>query len=111
MGFGLPLPESFDARRGGLETFSFFSHSPHSTSEHNNFLPLLQVATNIEFYTEDMDKFKMSAGLVQDFRAFKIQVTNRREKIDARQLEYQPVFEKEIWKLNSEGDALKEDDW
>ena len=73
--------------------------------------PRIKVGKNIEHYTEDLDKFKMSAGLIEDFRGYKISVTNRREKIDARQLEYQPVFEKEIWKLNSEGDPLKEEDW
>eukprot|EP00392_Amoebophrya_sp_AT5.2_P016808 g17104.t1 len=53
-------------------------------------------------------KVKVSEGLLQDFRDFN---RNRREKIDRNSGQYQPVFEKELWKLNSDGDPLQDSQW
>ncbi|CAD7967684.1 unnamed protein product [Amoebophrya sp. A120] len=54
-------------------------------------------------------KVHVSASMVEEFRELR-KMRNRREKIDNHP-QYQPVFEKELWKLNSDGDALQETDW
>ena len=72
---------------------------------------LKRVSSNPEKFTEIDQKMKVSRGLLADFREFKVQIRNRREKIDCNQTKFQPVFERELYKLNSEGDALKEENW
>ncbi len=71
-----------------------------------------QVIAHPDKFSNLDTKLMVSAGLLEDFRNFKIQVRNRREKIDrATHQQYQPVFERELWKLNSDGDTMKEEDW
>jgi len=71
-----------------------------------------KVIANPDKYTNLDTKLMVSAGLLEDFRNFKIQVRNRREKIDrTTHLQYQPVFERELWKLNSDGNTMEEKDW
>ncbi|CAD7967312.1 unnamed protein product [Amoebophrya sp. A25] len=53
----------------------------------------------------------VSQGLIQDFRNFKIQIRNRRGKIDPANETFQSVFRRELWKLNQGGDIQNPDDW
>ncbi len=61
---------------------------------------------------QDMDTtLLVSRGLIEDYRNFKIQIRNRREKIDPQKAEFQSVFKRELWKLNQEGDVMNPDHW
>jgi len=53
----------------------------------------------------------ISKGLIEDYRNFKIQIRNRREKIDPEKAEFQSVFKRELWKLNQEGDIMNPEHW
>merc|ERR1712085_193792 len=59
----------------------------------------------------NQNALQISRGLVEDFKNFKIQIRNRREKIDPGRSEFQAVFKRELWKLNQEGDIMNPEHW
>ncbi|CAD7967310.1 unnamed protein product [Amoebophrya sp. A25] len=87
-------------------------YAAESAGELEKWLSMLnKVVEQPDKYANLDTKMLVSAGLIQDFRDYKMLIRNRREKIDRSSHQYQPVFEKELWKLNSDGDPLHEDDW
>ena len=57
----------------------------------------LNTAIAMDPEEEGAAKVHMSRGLLEDYRAFKIQIRNRREKFDTEKQEFQPVFKRELW--------------
>jgi len=50
--------------------------------------------------------------LKQEFNQFRVQIRNRREGVNvAGGSLYQPVYSANLWKLNADGDAHRENDW
>jgi serine/threonine protein kinase len=67
----------------------------------------------IDLKYQNLDtKVAVDQGLIEDYREFKIQVRNRREKIeDESSREFRPVFKLDLWKLSQEGDPMEEKAW
>jgi len=64
----------------------------------------------------EASRVQLSANMIAEYREFfKVTVRNRRQKIEplteSQSLPFKPVFERELWKLNSEGDPMKQSDW
>lgn len=53
----------------------------------------------------------ISKGLIEDYRNFKIQIRNRREKIEEGERGFKPAYKCELFKLNQEGDPLNPEHW
>mmetsp|Transcript_32123 Transcript_32123/g.73492 ORF Transcript_32123/g.73492 Transcript_32123/m.73492 type:complete len:711 (+) Transcript_32123:47-2179(+) len=60
----------------------------------------------------DMPSMHFGGQLAQDLQAFVLAVRNRRMKIDANVADqFEPVYKEILWKVKTEGDRMKEDDW
>lgn len=92
---------SYDSQFYACET----EESLHMWMQHLNDVIILKY--------QDVDtKVLISQGLIADYRDFKIQIRNRREKIeDVNAREFKPVFKCDLWKLNQEGDPLNDEHW
>jgi hypothetical protein len=55
-------------------------------------------------------KLVMDADLMEDFKNFKIEVKNRREKFEKTK-GFEPAYKCELWKLNQEGDMMNAEHW
>eukprot|EP00403_Amphidinium_massartii_P029377 CAMPEP_0178396504 /NCGR_PEP_ID=MMETSP0689_2-20121128/13762_1 /TAXON_ID=160604 /ORGANISM="Amphidinium massartii, Strain CS-259" /LENGTH=657 /DNA_ID=CAMNT_0020017179 /DNA_START=330 /DNA_END=2303 /DNA_ORIENTATION=+ len=67
----------------------------------------LQEATRLE-----MPSMHMGAELARELHAFVLNVRNRRMKIGKDVAEhFAPVFKSSLWKVKTEGDKMKEEDW
>mmetsp|Transcript_64930 Transcript_64930/g.155094 ORF Transcript_64930/g.155094 Transcript_64930/m.155094 type:complete len:711 (+) Transcript_64930:54-2186(+) len=60
----------------------------------------------------DIPSMHFGGELAQDLQAFVLAVRNRRMKIDAQVADqFEPVFKEILWKVKTEGDRMKEEDW
>lgn len=56
--------------------------------------------------------FKLGSKMADDLKAFKINVSNRRMKVDEDgKDEFAPKFKSSLFKLKTEGDRMKAEDW
>jgi hypothetical protein len=56
---------------------------------------------------------KLGAQMAADIEAYKMTVKNRRMKVDEGEAheQYEPLFKGKLWKLKTEGDRKKKEDW
>lgn len=56
---------------------------------------------------------KLGAQMAADIEAYKMTVKNRRMKVDDGEAheQYEPLFKGKLWKLKTEGDRKKKEDW
>jgi len=86
-----------------------------SLDARDSWVELLKKST-VNTTAGDASKVQLSANMIAEYREFfKVTVRNRRQKIEplteSQSLPFKPVFERDLWKLNSEGDPMKEGDW
>merc|ERR1712203_276933 len=59
-----------------------------------------------------MQTMRFGKSLTHDLRLFRLNVRNRRLKVDKGESDaYSPMFKGLIWKVKAEGDRMKEEDW
>jgi len=113
MEFGFELKTADEEEKTGLEEEQMESqfYACESPQDLKQWVRVLNDVIDLKYQNMDT-KVAIDQGLIEDYREFKIQVRNRREKIDDEtSREFRPVFKLELWKLSQEGDPLDEKAW
>jgi len=69
----------------------------------------MELVRGLEY--QQLATLKISRGLVNDFRDFKLQVRNRRQEINAETKEFLPKYKAKLFKLNQDGDWNNREHW
>jgi serine/threonine protein kinase len=91
------------------------------TKENTKIYLACETPEELEAWTEKLQKtgkmdmivtMKLGSKMAEEIQAFKMNVSNRRIKVegDAKD-QFEPIFKGNLWKLKTEGDRMKADDW
>lgn len=80
-----------------------------SENEYDEWVAKLKSAVNMD---EMMQSMRLGANMAQELQRFKVNVINRRMKVDKdKEDQFAPLFKGKLWKVKAEGDRRKEEDW
>lgn len=54
---------------------------------------------------------QLGADMANDLQAFRVNIRNRRMKVEEDKDNFQPAFRAKLWKLKGDGDRMKPEDW
>jgi serine/threonine protein kinase len=85
-----------------------YSFAATTADERDEWLRLLQKTAQLDV----MPTMRLGASYGCEIRTFILTVRNRRMKVeDDSEQQFAPIFQGTIWKVRSNGDPLKEEDW
>jgi serine/threonine protein kinase len=104
--FAFEVKTKSDAEEGGEDVFRL---AAESAQELTQWMDKLSKTGRLEM----MVTMKLGSQMAADIDAFKLTVKNRRMKVDEGEAhaQYEPVYKGKLWKLKTEGDRKKPEDW
>mmetsp|Transcript_68510 Transcript_68510/g.164529 ORF Transcript_68510/g.164529 Transcript_68510/m.164529 type:complete len:689 (-) Transcript_68510:37-2103(-) len=67
---------------------------------------LESVHINVQLHTMQLGK-----NMASQMRTLKLNVKNRRMRVQSNNMNYEPIFSGKLWKVKTDGSALQEEDW